>query len=337
MSKDTLIINLRNRVNFNGYSYIAYLATQNKNDLVSELTVESPEAVYQAIYGYAVVNNSTQINYFINTSIDKNRAKKMAFQGLARGNHLAELYTKEDYKSYKTDIVFGLAQAGTQQIVTALVNKEPSLLEAAVQGYACGGHSLLLLDLVKGTQFYTHAIYHAAQAGHNELVDKLLTQCGMHQKAMNTTPNTKEEIRLFGFLNTAVAGYCKGYHLDLVAHLILKGADIQTALDKLKIGNKPCLDSYFGLLIVTPQNKFELIYEQIQKELHILNTSVSPKHIDNIKTLHNEYLSASNSNLLAFLSDNPVIKDTNILEQLDGYYIRKQNDEPPQTFSLPNS
>ena len=303
--KNELMINTKNQINFNGFSYVAHLAASGNDKLVNKRIEESPGTVDQAIYGYAISAHITQMEKLISECPDKTKAMKMAVRGLVRGNYLDELYKLKDYKAYKADIVFGYAQAGNQDMVAMLVNKDPSLFESAVHGYALTGRSKPLLDLIKGTRFYGDAIYQAAKAGHVELVNQLLAEVGFTaQMVLTPSTNSTEEIRLLGFLNKALSGYCKGYHLEHASNLLIKGANIQAALDELKIAGKLSLAAYMGLFIVTPELKSKSLFDQIQRELSLLDeVSLSSDQVENLKKLNKEYFSKEGLTWVAFLSD----------------------------------
>ena len=314
--KNTLMNKTKLKFHFNGYAYIAHLATIGHDKMVEKGIEESPEVIYQAIYGYGVAENIKAMKTLISESQDKMKATKMAIRGLVRGHHLEELYKIKDYRNYKADIVFGYAQATNEHIVSNIVNKDPSLFKVAVQGYASVGYARALLDLVRGTQFYGEAIFQASKAGHVGLVNQLLEEVGFRED-LNSVVN-KEKIRLLGFLNKALSGYCKGFHLEAAADLLTKGGNIQTALDALKVEGKPCLDSYIGLYILTPDEKSKALLEQIQTELTLNDASLSSAQMKMIKKLQGEYR-RSDSSFVSFLSELSS-EGLSVFEVFDDYF-----------------
>lgn len=319
--KTTLLNKTKHEINFNGFTYAAHLAAVSNEKMVAKVIGESSIAAYQAIYGYGVAGNTKAMQALIHDCSDKAKATRMAIRGLVRGNHLEELYKIKDYRNYKVDIVFGYAQAGNEAMVATMVNKDSALFEAAVQGYASVGNETALLDLVKGTHFYGEAISQAAKAGQVDMVNQLLQAVRFSEDLSGV--EYKEKIRLLGFLNKALTGYCKGFHLEAAGDLLAKGANIQTALDTLKVGGMPCLDAYIALYIVTPSEKSEALLEQIQTELTLNDASPSSSQIEEIEKLQSEY-SKSGSTLVSFLSDLSSV-GVNVLEELDDYYSPKQS------------
>lgn len=313
--KNTLMNKTKLEINFNGYSYIAHLATIGNDAMVEKEVKESLDAIYHAIYGYGVVANIEAMETLISESQDKTKATTMAVRGLVRGNHLDALYKIRDYRNNRADIVFGYAQAGNEAMVGAMVNKEPVLFEAAVKGYASVGNDTALLSLLKGTRFYGEAIFQAARAGHVHLVNQLLEIVSLSQ---DLSSEYIEKIRLLGFLNKALSGYCKGFHLEASSDLLIKGANIQTALDALKVRGKPCLDAYIGLYIVTPDEKSPALLEQIQTEFNIDDASLSSDQVETIQKLQEEYRK-SGATWVSFLSDLSS-EGLNVFKELDDYF-----------------
>lgn len=314
--KSTLLNKAKQEINFNGYTYVAHLAAVGNDKLMTKEIGESPTTASQAVYGYGVAANVKAMQALISECTDKTKATRMAVRGLVRGNHLKELYKIKEYRNYKADIVFGYAQAGNEGMVATMVNKEPALFEAAVQGYASVGNDAALLDLVKGTQFYGEAISHAAKAGHVDLVNQLLDAVGFSEDLDSV--NDKEKIRLLGFLNKALSGYCKGFHLEAAGNLLKKGANIQTALDALKVGGKPCLDAYIGLYVASPDEISQDLLDQIQTELTLDEASLSSSQVATIKKLRTDF-GKSGSTVVSFLSGLPS-GGLNVFEELDDYY-----------------
>lgn len=316
--KNELISIIKNQINVNGYSYIAHLAAISNENMVEQEIKKSPAVIYDAIYGYATVENIESMQQLIGQCSDKTKGLKMAIRGLVRGKHLDELYKIKNYREFKADIVFGHAQAGEQKMVAAMVQRDVSLFEAAIQGYGSTGRADELLDLVKGTCFYEEALYQAAKAGHAKLVNKLLAECGLSDKAITNGLVTKEEINLFGFLNTALTGYCHGYHFEHAGNLLAKGAGQQTALDELKIDGMPSILAYSALFIATPTDTSEALLKQIQTELALLKQSLSNERVEEMRKLQTEYLSTSDLSVLAFAAELPAsARALNSLEQLD--------------------
>lgn len=320
--KSKLITNMKNEINHNGYSYLAHAAAIGNDKMVIKGLKESPLAAYQAIYGYAVAGNIKSMDQLVSDCSDKTKAMKMVVRGLVRGNHLEDLYKIKSYNKYKADIVFGYAQAGRESMVAILVNREPSLFEAAVQGYASAGHADLLIDLLEGTQFYGEAISQAAKAGHVALVNQLLAKVGFSEDL--TRVSELEKIRLLGFLNKALSAYCKGHHLEAAGDLLKKGGNIQMALDALKVGGKPSLESYIGLLLATPSEKSAALLEHIKVEFALEeDTSLSSFPAEPVKRLQEEFKD-SKLTLVSFLSEGSSER-VNVLEVLDDYFSPKQS------------
>ncbi|MDA0778757.1 MAG: hypothetical protein O3C19_06825 [Bacteroidetes bacterium] len=300
--KHILMNKAKHEMNVNGYSYVAHFATIGNHIMVVKEIGESPATVYQAIYGYGVAANIEAMQKLISECPNKSKATKMAVRGLVRGNHMEELYKIKDYRNYKADIVFGYAQAGNEEMVATMVDNNPTLFEMAVQGYASAGNEKALLDLVKGSRFYGEAISQAATAGHVGLVNQLLEAIGLSEDLSSV--GDKENIRLLGFLNKALSGYCKGFHLDAVGNLLTKGANIQTALDALKVEGMPCLDAYIGLYVATPDEKSQDLLKQIETELTLADASMSDSQVETMKKLQGEY-SKSGTTFVSFLSELP--------------------------------
>jgi len=318
--KSTLLNKTKQEINFNGYSYVTHLAAVGNDKMVTKEIEASPTSTYQAIYGYGVAANVQAMQALISDCPDKTKATRMAIRGVLRGNHMEELYKIRDYRNYKTDIVFGYAQAGNEDMVATMVNKDPALFEAAVQGYASVGNEALL-DLIKGTHFYEEAISQAAKAGHVSLVNQLLEAVGFTEDL--SSADNRERIRLLGFLNKALSGYCKGSHLEAAGDLLAKGANIQVALDALKVGGKPCLDAYIALYLATSDKTSKALLEQIQTELILDDASLSSSQVETIQKLQEEY-SKSGSTLVSFLSDLSS-EGVNVFEELDDYFSPKQS------------
>lgn len=318
--KNKLINQVKNETNCNGYSYIAHVAAIGNHNMVLKEIAEDQTKAYQAIYGYATSANIKSMQELMDICSNKTKCIKMAIRGLVRGNHMKALYTIKNYNNYKADIVFGYAQQGKEDMVAMLVNREPSLFENAVQGYASAGHVAPLLELINGTEFYGESIYQAAKAGHVELVNNILAEVGFNDEL--SIVSEKEKIRILGFLNKAISGYCKGFHLEEAGCLLKKGGNIQIALDALKVEGKPSLEAYIALYLVTSGEKSQALLEQMKVEFSIEDISLSPDQVDNIEKLHDEFI-GSNSNMFEFISGLSS-KGENILEDLDEYYNQKQ-------------
>lgn len=243
--------------NENGLNLVSHLAMQGENEVV-ERCIGFGGKVEDAIYGYALAGNTTIVNSFIERASEDKiiQYTKSAVRGFARANNSASIQALAQYRNYKEDRLLGLAQAGKKEEVTAIVDYNIGLFSFAVKGYADCNHAVLLEKLIQGTSSYPLAIYHAARAGHSDLVNNLLAQCGVDSKdltfsteMLSESGNSIKEIDAYALLNQAVRGYVAGCHFREAAQMLARGASVSLCISELdQLQGQPNLDSYLVLL-----------------------------------------------------------------------------------------
>lgn len=277
------------------------MATLQNNDIVTLESRDNQMDVAEAIYGYAFSGNFDAMTILLKDYSHDKLVISQAIRGLARGNYLDQLKTIGNYRAYKAYIVLGLAEGGHFKLVASIVNRNIDLFSKLVQGYANGGHQKELLDLIEGTRFHGDATFHAAKAGHVQLVDAILKKLGIMEDTVLSVPSSQTEITMLAGLNRAVDGFCKGCHFEAVHQLLMKGANIQTALDSLKTNNQPNIVAYTALLVTASDDLYYIIFKAIQNECILSELTFSEKQIDKIKALNVEYNKKS-TDLISFLT-----------------------------------
>lgn len=239
----------------NGMNLTSYLAEQGDDKAVQMLLALGGN-LEDAAYGYAMAGNKEQLVHTLKACPKSQNVaciSKMV-RGFARTGRFDEIYEIEDYRQYKDDLLIGLAQSGNQTKVTSLLDRDITLFAQAVEGYASCNQGQLLTKLIKGTNYYPLAIYHAARSGCTDLVDDLLVQCGIgHDYRFNslTSPASiaMKDINAYALLNWALKGYVAGRHFNDAVKLLERGASVtQCVLDLKDINGSPNHELYFAFL-----------------------------------------------------------------------------------------
>lgn len=242
-----------------GMNLISHLAQQMNHEAVDEM-LKHGGSLADAIYGYASMKNSDQVNRLLATCDESNKKQCIgsALKGYARANDSEKVFATPDYRNYMADLVLGFAQAGNKSQVTTLLDRQIKFYSQAVEGYASANKGAFLKLLVKGTRFYPLAIFHAARAGHIDLVTDLLKECGVppdFRPARSVSPPGGKppvsiiDIAAYGWLNEAVKGYMAGRHFNEAIALLDRGASITHCLNELKdTEGKPTHDLYIAFL-----------------------------------------------------------------------------------------
>ncbi len=239
----------------NGMNLTSYLAEQGDDKAVQKLIALGGK-LEDAVYGYAMAGNKEQLIDLLETCPQSQHAAcigKMV-RGFARTGRFDEIYEVKDFRQYKDDLLIGLAQSGNQTKVTPLLDRDITLFAKVVEGYASCNQSQLLTKLIKGTSYYSLAIYHSTRSGHTELVKDLLGQCGIDpdyrfNNSTSPAPTTIKDINAYALLNSALKGYVAGRHFNEAVKLLERGASItQCVLDLKETNGLPSHELYFAFL-----------------------------------------------------------------------------------------
>ena len=305
MLMDKLLQSLVYKLNYQGLSYIVYLAMQgNDKKIVPYLTDSHSKHFYDAIYGYACIDNQPRVKQLIAKAKDRYQAIKRAVNGYARFDHHSSLETLPSLSVYKSQLIQAYAIAGKQDLVASMVNQNMTLFHQAIIGYSMGGHRDFLLDLLKGTNLYSNAIYYAAKSGNKALVTDLHLVCGIEKnEIIEPLLSNKESIQKFYFLNQAISGYCSGGHLKAVAELLARGGDKLSALDALKEQSMPNINLYSCLLaMIDNDDLFANIKNLIDEEFELASAEMPNINTwQEISLLRSKHLKYPNLSLLGLL------------------------------------
>ena len=334
MKQKTLLDFIKTKINLNGFSYLSHMATSEYDNSVSLWLQENKADAPKAVYGYAVSGNIENMNKLLETYPDDKKLIGQAIRGLARSNLMDHLHAIDGYRAYNKYIVLGLAEGGHFKSVARIVNRHTDLFNLQAQGYANGGHQEELLSLIEGTRFHGDAVFHAAKAGHVQLVGVILEQFSVEEDTVLGVPSSKAEITMLAGLNRALEGFCKGYHYEAAHQLLLKGANIQTALDGLKINGQPNIIAYASLLITAPDELYDSIFDAIQTEFSLSKLTLSDEQIKDIHDLRNAYqeMFVDLLSLLTNLSGKKI--SFNDFEKLDRYYDFEAKESGKQNSML---
>ena len=223
----------------NNLSLVSYLAKNGCDSAVTQ-ALKVGGKIEDAMYGYALAGNKAKVKGLIDSANDEARPTLLgsAIRGFAATGDSISIQGIEGYKAYKAQRVLGMAEAGKKDEVIAALDKNPALFPYAVEGYATSNHGEHLKKLIKGTRFYPLAIYHAARAGNNDLVDGLLKEQGVSKdyivSALSSSLSSAENTNAFALLNQAIRGYTAGHHFTEAALLLSRGASISQCIGELK-------------------------------------------------------------------------------------------------------
>ena len=283
----------------NGMSLMSYMAQQGLDEGVQQL-IKRGAHPKEALYGYALAGNETQILRILAT-IERSDTSKRAectghlIRGYSKSGYFEKVHAIENYKDYQSDILFGLAQAGDKYKVQAMLDKNIALFSYAVEGYASTNQGEVLNKLIKGTSFYPSAIYHAARAGNHSLVNFLLFQCGVDPTFQVAAAITKAsplleastlEINFYTYLNHALRGYIAARHFDHAVSLLTRGASLSLCVSELKDDSGlPTHDLYIALLA---QIKDPLLQKNVLEQMTIRSTvmaslTITPKDLERLE------------------------------------------------------
>lgn len=257
---------------FDGFSLVSFLASQRDKNVSSWL--QWGGKIEDAAYGYALGGHNDLLAKTLALCPKEKQieVRRYAMRGLARAGHTTTIYQMDDYRSYKADLVMGFAQAGEKDKVNFFLSHDVTLFPWAVRGYASANQKAHLTQLITGTCYYSQAIYEAAKAGYDDLVDDLLSQCGVHLTALTlfNRPGamaSHDDINAYALLNHALSGYVRGRHFNKAVGLLEIGASITHAIFSLDNCSPPsdevCLAFLVHIKNPTLQTKvFEKINEQ---------------------------------------------------------------------------
>ncbi|MCH9756717.1 MAG: hypothetical protein K0U37_05985 [Gammaproteobacteria bacterium] len=224
--------------NQNGLSLTAHLAFKGRDDAVNTVITMLQGKPEDAAYGYVLAGEFDKANTLLTDAASEQveeAIKKKMVRGAARANQLDALDTFISNRTdYLADEVRGLAEGGNRDQLAPLVNRNPLLFTDAVQGYATTEQKETLMDLIRGTSLLNHAIFHAAQAGHEGLVNELLESSGITPDP--TTRNffsEQDKINYTGLLNHAVKGYTRGCHFNQACALMDAGVSSMQCASEL--------------------------------------------------------------------------------------------------------
>lgn len=147
--------------------------------------------------------------------------KKGNCLGIFEGNHNA---------------IMLLAQEGNDDAVNFLIDTFNVSRNHAVEGYAMGGHFLLVKQQLKFGACINQAVYGYAQKGYIEQVNELMEQGASHDHAVagyairGDREQVDKLIQQGANKNIAVHHYACGGHTELVRHLLDQGAKQNSAL-----------------------------------------------------------------------------------------------------------
>ncbi len=224
------------KLNVDGMNLGAYLAHLDQHEGVLQFLAHGG-ALNDVIYGYALAGNTLEVNKWLATCDAAQQADCLgcAIRGYAKVGNFDSIYAIKDYKAHIMNTLIGLAQAGLKDKVTAILDRNIALLSAAVEGYASCNQRELLSNLIRGTSFYPLAIYHAARAGHSELVDYLLLQCGFDAEYKVSSALARSTDRDACLLfNQCASGYLAGRHFENAGTMLGRGASIVLSFSVLK-------------------------------------------------------------------------------------------------------
>lgn len=292
MNNEALLNHIKRRVHHNGYSYLAHLAITGRDEAVIQWLEETPTARKEAIYGYATMGNSQRLNEYMSNAGTTER--DTATMGLSRGKHITLLNQLTKYAPSEKPLILGYAQGKHELEVSSMINKKPYHFPLAVEGYASGGQSTELFNLISGTSHYKYAIYYAAKNGHKHIVDTLLQQID--------SSDAHSKIQMAGFMDIAIIGYCHGFHLKPAIDLLNKdGTTIQNALDALETADPNATKlSYLCLMLLAHTEDInEKLREGIQSNRRANGYGQETLFsFDSIQKLRSQLLNVSDSALL---------------------------------------
>lgn len=296
-----------------GLNLTSYLAQEGHDEAVQHVMTLGGK-IEDAIYGYALAGNSSQVEALCAQCSPPQQAFAVgsAMTGYARAGNLASILAISNYSDYMADILLGAAQAGDASKVKSILSSHINLLPKAVEGYADCNHEELLSKLIKGKSFYPLAIYCAARSGHVDLVGALLLQCGvgadytshlLRSTSSNLDTNARE-IKAYSLINQALKGYIAGCHFNEALVMIARGANISQGLATLHHADDECsLDLYIALLAHNKDKKInQALLEQMQLRGQVLaELKITPavlEQVDQIKVCmnssHLNYVEAKN-------------------------------------------
>ncbi len=251
--------------NQDGLTPIAHFAKVGDDARVHQLIDMPHSKPEDAAYGYAVAGAFEKASTLLEqaSSEDEQEAiKKSMVRGAARANHLEALSAfipnRADYKDAE---VCGLAESGELAALGRLVNANLKLYQYAIQGFATGSQTEALLDHLKLGSFHGHAIFKAAEAGHEDLVNELLASSGVSPNATRRTVfSERDRIAYTALLNQALKGYTKGCHFQQANHTIAQGAGPLHASSEL-----PTSVSIEEMQAITESVNFEILADFVSE------------------------------------------------------------------------
>jgi hypothetical protein len=220
---------------YRGFTIASYLAQHKKIDALDHILTRGAK-VEDAIYGSALASDVEQVNKYLGDAPTPSYIGS-AIRGYARAGNFDAILALPDYKKYLKERVLGASQGGASKQIESWLIKDYSLLSSAIEGSVDANNTATLMNILKGTAYYPHAIYHAARSGSTALVEELLEVCGVKKDSESSAHLSAQEreaqLSARSLLNQAANGFVAGGHYKEAALMLERGADCSLCLSEI--------------------------------------------------------------------------------------------------------
>ncbi|MDR3501327.1 MAG: hypothetical protein P4L79_01945 [Legionella sp.] len=302
---------------YRGFTIASYLAQHKKMDALDKI-LDLGAKVEDAIYGAALASDVEQVNKYLGSDPAPSYICS-AIRGYARAGNFDAILELPDYKKYLKERVLGASQGGASKQIESWLIKDYSLLSSVVEGSVDADNTATLMNILKGTVYYPHAIYHAARSGSTALVEELLDVCGVKEDSESSAHlsalEREAQLSARSFLNQAANGFVAGGHYKEAALMLERGADCSLCLSEIA---KDRLEPFLALYCSIQNEEIATnLLEQMQLRLRVNGKKIPSemlKEAQGIKELMSSekinYLAAKNK--IELNSADPLLEEKNI-------------------------